>query len=169
MRGRNMFDDEKIADEKSIANMKIKYAGLSEKRKVKVLQESNQQEDSLLSLAQDFRLEQKYLTFLSERTSGQVQTFFNEMIDVANNELADLIVYYPSLNSTGRVNPTFVCRPNSICFINRKLADIETSILATLFNLYVSETNTEAKAVLQRIINRRIEALGLMFLNPNLN
>ena len=169
MRGRNMFDDEKIADEKSIANMKIKYAGLSEKRKVKVLQESNQQEDSLLSLAQDFRLEQKYLTFLSERTSGQVQTFFNEMIDVANNELADLIVYYPNLNSAGRVNPTFVCRPNSICFINRKLADIETSILATLFNLYVSETNTEAKAVLQRIINRRIEALGLMFLNPNLN
>ena len=164
-----MFDDEKIADEKSIANMKIKYAGLSEKRKVKVLQESNQQEDSLLSLAQDFRLEQKYLTFLSERTSGQVQTFFNEMIDVANNELADLIVYYPNLNSAGRVNPTFVCRPNSICFINRKLADIETSILATLFNLYVSETNTEAKAVLQRIINRRIEALGLMFLNPNLN
>ncbi len=162
-----MFDDEKIADEQSIANMKIKYAGLSEKRKVKVLQEGEQQQSSLLSLAQDFRLEQKYLTFLSERTSGQVQTFFNELIDVANNELADLSVYYQDLNNAGRINPTFVCRPNSICKINRKLADIQTSILATLFNLYTNEVNTEAKAVLQRIINRRIEALGLMFLNPN--
>ena len=162
-----MFDDEKIADEQSIANMKIKYAGLSEKRKVKVLQEGGQQQSSLLSLAQDFRLEQKYLTFLSERTSGQVQTFFNELIDVANNELADLSVYYQDLNNAGRINPTFVCRPNSICKINRKLADIQTSILATLFNLYTNEVNTDAKAVLQRIINRRIEALGLMFLNPN--
>ncbi len=158
------FDDEQLADEKSISNMRLKYAGIENLGKVKILQNENLPD--LLELGKTINISDKLLGFLIESLSGEPKEFVSELKRLNQVELDELKANFPSLEDLTKINPSFVTRPRSIYLLNRKLAQNELKILSDLFELYSNETRQDVKLILSRIIKRRIESLGIMFLNP---
>lgn len=161
------FDDEQMADEKSIANMKLKYAGLNNFSAVKAMQNEDVQETTnLTDVGKLFKASDKYLTFLSSLVSGEAKDFVLELKRLNNLELDELKTSFPSLEELEKLNPQLIFRPRSVYLLNRELAKNELSILSKLFTLFSDETKAEVKTLLKRIILRRIESLGMIFLRP---
>lgn len=162
------FNDEQIADEKSIANMKIKYASLSSQRDVKVLQ-TEQSFDKALEIGQGLQNSDRYLQFMADLTSGDAAEFVQELRRLNNLELEELRENFTTLSDIDRLNPRMIYRPYSTYLLNRQLAQNELKILGDIFELYMRETRPEVRTILERIIRRRIESLGIMFLRPYCN
>ncbi len=160
------FNDDQIADDKSISNMKIKYANLTPYQRVKALQEQGVEDDAV-TLGQSMQDADKYLQFLQERSSVETSDFIRELRRLNNAELAELMANFDSLNDLDRRNPRFICRPYNTCLLNKEIVKNELVILAEMFELYVRETRPEVRRMLERMIRRRIEMLGLMLLRPN--
>ena len=162
------FDDEKIADEKSIANMKLKYAGLSETKMVKSLQENSVIKNNL-DIAKKIKRIDKYLAYLRDITDGDINSYINELKSINNLELQKLKEVYVELNETDLDIPEMITRPQNIYELNRNLADSELELLEELFELFLKETKEQNKILLEKMIKRKLKAFKIMFLNPKLN
>ena len=164
----SQFNDDQIADEKSISNMKLKYATLNPYQRVRMLQEEVVQ-DNAAKAGQALQDANKYLQFLQEQTSGENNAYVGELRRINNLELDELKDNFESLKDLEKANPRLICRPYNTYLLNRELSRNELTILNELFTLYVQETRPETKKILERIIRRRLEFLGTLFLRPSTN
>ena len=162
------FNDEQIADEKSIANMKVKYAGLSENKIVKSLQENSVIKNNL-DIAKKIKRIDKYLSYLSDITEGDINLYVNEIKSVNNLELQKLKETYTELNETDLDIPEMIIRPQNIYELKKNLSDSELELLEELFELFLKETKEQNKVLLEKMIKRKLKAFKTMFLNPKLN
>jgi len=159
------FNDDQIADEKSISNMKIKYATLNPFQKVKVLQEEQTQDKAVLA-GQALQDANKYLQFLQDQSSGDMRDYVGELRRVNNLELDELRSNFDSLKDIDKKNPRLICRPYNTCMLNRQIAKNELLALSELFELYAKETRPEVRQNLERIIRRRIELINTLSSQP---
>lgn len=162
------FNDEQLADEKSIANMKLKYASIKENKMVKALQESSSTKCNL-EIARKIKRTNKYLSFLNEIGDKDISFYVNELKSINDLELKKLREIYEELNEIDFDNPELTKRPQNIYELNKNLAENELELLSELFDLFFKEANASNKTMLEKMIKRKIEALKIMFLNPKLN
>lgn len=159
------FDDEKLADDKSVAQMQANYARVGAQR-TKVLQ-TERSEPDISEAANGVGRTGTYLGFLQDLTSGDDRQYMQRLIEVNDAELQDLRANYDSLRDFDRTNPERICRPSSRLVTNRNLARNEIATIRGLFDVYASETRPETRALLERIIRRRLESLNSIFLRQN--
>lgn len=160
------FDDEQIADEKSIANMKLKYAGLNGYSKVKVLSDKKNELEAK-PLGRHLKKADKYFSFLSEIVSNEVKQYVDSLREINQKELEELKQNYNEIEKIDYENPEFVFRPKNVYDLNKQMAQNELDGLKELFRLYIAEQNEDNKNMIKDMIFRRLEALSIMFLRPN--
>ena len=158
------FNDEQIADEKSIANMKIKYAGLSENKIVKSLQENSAIKNNL-NIVKKLKRIDKYLSYLSDITYDDINLYVNEFKSINNLELQKLKEAYTELTEADLYIPEMIARPQNIYELNKNLASSELELLEELFDLFLKETKEPNKTLLEKMIKQKLEAFKIMFLN----
>lgn len=159
------FDDEQIADEKSIQNMKMHYAGINKNTKISVLSERQKNFPiNVLSLGKLVKKSNKYLIFLKEIVGCDFKSFLNELIKVNDLELEKLKNEYSELNGLETENPELVLRPNSLQELNVKMAENELETIKMMLSLYENETKEEPKQMLKAMIERRLDAFEKIFL-----
>lgn len=160
------FDDEQIADDNSIANMKLKYASLNN-FKVSALKEEKHSDFDTKSLGRHLKNADKYFLFLKDFLEGEAKNYVDELKKINNLELESLKKSYAELKDLETENPQFFERPQNVLSLNKQMAQNELEGLKQLFLLFSHEKDENLKIMLEKMIVRRIDALSLMFLNPN--
>lgn len=160
------FDDEQIADDKSIANMKLKYASLNN-LKVSALKEEKQNDFDRKSLGRHLKKADKYFLFLKDFLDGETKNYVDELRKINNLELENLTQAYVELKDLETENPQFFERPLNVLNLNKQMAKNELEGLKQMFLIFSHEKDENLKTMLEKMIVRRIDALSLMFLNPN--
>lgn len=159
------FDDEQIADEKSIANMKLKFAGLKKDMAVSALSEPKSLHDfDMLSLGQCIKKTDKLFSYLQEITSGELKVFVDELKEVNLLELKKLQCEYAQLKDIDVQNPELIKKPNSAHLLNLEITKNEIGVLKKLFGVFSLEKKDETKQVLRQMIQRRLDAVENIFL-----
>ena len=159
------FDDEQIADEKSIQNMKMHYAGINKNLKVNTLSEKNNVPlRDVLSLGKNIKKSNKFLHFLEEVVDKDFKSFLVDLEKVNDLELQKLKEEYVELNDLETKNPELILRPNSLIELNNKMAENELEAIKTLLSLYERETKEDVKNMLKAMIERRLDVFEKIFL-----
>ncbi|MBQ8762431.1 MAG: hypothetical protein IJZ26_03895 [Clostridia bacterium] len=163
------YNDEKLADEQTMETMNRSFNRVKAQTvgKVKTLQTETV---DMNNLATNIRQSGQYLDYLQRNNLNQdVSNFISQLQQLNDAELEELIQNYPSLSDFNRQNPNFPeCPPRNFQQINRRFLQSELNVINQLFEAYETESRVEARAILSRIIKRRIEALQ-MLLTQNRN
>ena len=158
------FDDEQIADEKSMASMKIGYAGVHGKQKIRTLSENKINYERLLEVWKNIKRADKFFEFLTEMVSEELKSFVKELKDVNQKELENLLDEYNSSENFNTQNPEIIMCPNSLKCLNRKMIENEIETVQKLFDLFIGEANEKTKNVIEKMIKRRLDILIKVFL-----
>ncbi len=159
------FDDEKIADEKSIADMKIRYAGINKNIKVSTQSETkNFDKNEMISLGLKIKKQDKLFSFLKDMVSYDLKDFVEELRKVNMLELEKLMGAFDELKDVDTQNPELVKMPNSFFILSREIVENEIEIIKKLFATYSVEKREDEQKLLKQIIERRLNATQNIFL-----
>ena len=159
------FDDDKIADEKSIENMKLRFAGMKNNLMVKSLENAKSLNSfDMISLGQGIKKADKLLSFLFDFSGDELKSFVTELKEVNLLELEKLKNEYDEMKALEEQNPELVERPNSMHMLEKEITKNEIFVLQKLFTLFAMENKDEMKKVLKQMISRRLDAVENIFL-----
>ncbi len=158
------FDDEQIADEKSIANMKASYADANKMLKVRTLADEKVENKNVLSLGRIIKKADKFFSYLKEMVSDGLKDFVEEMRGVNFFELEKLKKEYKELEKLEGENPELVERPSSMMELNKVMAETEIDALKKMLLLYQNEKQEKLKEMLFEMMERRLDAFEKIFL-----
>ncbi len=158
-----MFDDEKLADEKSIANMKLKYAGLTGKN-VKVLSETKDEEIGLKqNLLKGIKKTDCILNHLKKFVCNEELQIIDELQNINYFEMSFLEKDFNLENFLKTENPEVLTMPNSVRETNFLLAKNEIENIKLLLSVFKKEAE-EQKEKIEKVIQRRLDEIKNYFL-----
>ncbi len=155
------FDDEQLADENSVANMQLNFAGITKNLSKDF--ETDSENTIFLEISKLFRRADKFFEFEKQKHFGEIVDFFEEMKKVNNLELESLKQIYSQFKDAEMLSPEFIKNPSCLEELNRKLAQNELNVIQKLLVICFNEKNEENKKFLEKLIFRRLESLISMF------
>ena len=151
-----IFDDEQIADENSIADMKVRFAGLNSEK------EDNSDILKLTELGRLLKREKKLFDFEIEE-NNMAGEFFVELCKVCELELEDLKKNFKLLNEMDKQTPEIIKKPDFLEETAKNLAKTEIVILEKLFELLEENLDKNTQDELKKIIKRRLRSFYVTF------
>ena len=153
------FDDEQIADEKSMCNLAGDYAKIrpAYNTKVKIKNVDNTALNNY-SVWQLYNKSNNHLYCLAQKVNRQdYKDYFTALAEQNSKELADLVALYPNLNGENTENPLFRSNCNgTVSQIMRCYFLYEFKLINALFDIYLNETDPTNKQTVLNFYKRHL-------------
>ena len=164
------FDDEQIADEKSMCNLAGDYARLRPLYSSKVSINNTTVNGVDTNIWQDYRQLENILSNLVRSVGRQdYREYFEQLITQNQRELEQLVEFYPNLNAENTTNPIFRTRSRlSVACELRRYFLQEIKLIKALFALYGAETDSTRRGTIADFLNRRLDNLSIL-IAPNIS